>query len=198
MPAVTTVYEGAELVHREEVLDAIAELLRHVPCVIREGFGRVARLPAAFILKCLRQFPVVERWKRRDAGCDEFVYESVVEVQPLRVGCADAFGENSRPSDGKPVRHRAEVFHQLYVFLIPMVMIVSDVTGRPVPDVAWRVRVRIPDRLPFAIFIGRTFDLVRRRSDAPIETLRESNLVVHIYLTVVVTEKVVECCDFDT
>src|SRR5262249_59787909 len=121
----------------------MAELLRDIPWVIREGFGRVARLPAAFILKCLRQLPVVERRKWRDIGGDEFVYESVVEVQPLRVGCADAFGEDSRPSDGKPVRLRAEVFHQLYVFLIPMVMIVGDVTRRPVLDVAWRVRVRI-------------------------------------------------------
>src|SRR5215831_6980702 len=42
---VSPVDEGAKLVDREEVLDAITELLGHVPGVVGERLGRVARLP---------------------------------------------------------------------------------------------------------------------------------------------------------
>jgi hypothetical protein len=53
-------YEREKLVDGEEVLHAIAELVRHVPGVIGECLDRVSGLPPTFVLKRLRQIPVVE------------------------------------------------------------------------------------------------------------------------------------------
>src|SRR5262245_58814912 len=60
-----------------------------------------------------------------------------------------------------------------------MVVIVRDVAGCAVPDVAWRVGVCIPDRLSFAVLFGCPFDLVRGRGDAPIKILRKFSFPIH-------------------
>src|SRR5215510_57060 len=68
-PLVTALDERAELVNREEVLDAIAKLPGHVAGVVGKGLRGVLRLPpAVLVLERLREIPVIERRERLDAG----------------------------------------------------------------------------------------------------------------------------------
>jgi hypothetical protein len=91
------VHERAELVDREEVPHAVAELLGDVGSVVPECLGRVPVLPSALVLERLRQIPVVERGERRDARRDQLVHQPVVKVEAFRVRRARALREDARP-----------------------------------------------------------------------------------------------------
>jgi hypothetical protein len=172
--AVSHLDEGAELVDREEVPHAVAELLGHVAGVVGERLGRVARLPAAvLVLQGLRQVPVVERGERLDAGRLQLVHETVVEVQALRVRLTGPVREDARPANREAVRGRADVLHQRDVLLVPVVVVVGDVAGVVVRDLARRVGERVPDRRALAVLVPRALDLVGRRGRAPEEAFRE-------------------------
>src|SRR6059058_6081798 len=85
-PSIAEVHESSSFVEREDIPDAIAYPLRHVPCVMRKGFGSLARLPAADpVLKRLRQIPVIERRVGLDALDQELIDEAVVEIEPLGI-----------------------------------------------------------------------------------------------------------------
>src|SRR5262249_55046595 len=156
----------------EEMTDAVAQLLGGVGDIVRESFDGVAVLPPALILQCLRQFPVIEGCEWHDPDSDQLVHQAVVEIEALRVWLTGPGRKDARPGDGKPIRIRAEVLHQRHVFLVSMIVIVCDVAGIAVLDVARRVRVGVPDRWALAIFIPRAFYLVRRSTRAPIEPAR--------------------------
>src|SRR5262245_20943565 len=103
-PLVAALDERPKLVDREEVLYTIAELLRHVTCVIGEGLRRVLGLPTAvLVLQRLRQIPVIQRGERLDARRLQLVDQAAVEVEPIRVGLTRAFGENARPRNGETI-----------------------------------------------------------------------------------------------
>src|SRR5262245_23069493 len=103
------------------------------------------------------------------APSDQLVHQAVVEIEALRVWLTGPGRKDARPGDGKPIRVRAEVLHQRHVFLVSMIVIVCDVAGIVVLDVARRVRVGVPNRGALAILIPRAFDLVRGRAGAPKE-----------------------------
>src|SRR3712207_5103474 len=159
--AVSLVNERGELVDGEEVLDAVAELLGHIPRVVGERLWCLARPPPAVpVLQGLRQVPVVERGERLDADGEQFVDEAVVEVQPLRVGRTGAFGEDARPGDREAVGISAKIPHQRHVFFVAVVVVIGDVTGVAVLDLARSVGEGVPDRLALAVFVPRSLDLV--------------------------------------
>src|SRR5262245_7836988 len=161
--------ECAKLVDREEMADAVAQLLGHVAGVVRERIDGVAVLPSTLVLQRLRQLPVIQRGERRDPGSDQLVDQAVVEVETLRVWLTGPGREDARPGDGEPIRVRAEVLHQRDILLIAMIVVVCDVAGIAVLDVAWCVGIGVPDRGTLAIFIPRALDLVRGRAGAPKE-----------------------------
>src|SRR5262249_19334290 len=172
---IATLHERPELVDREVVLDAVAELLGHVPRVVGKGLRGLDRLPAAvFVLEGLRQIPVVQRRERLDARREQLVHEPAVEVEALRIRLAATFGEDPRPRNREPVRGRADGLHQSDVLLVPVVVIVGDVAVLVVLDLPGRVGVRIPDRRALAVLVPGAFDLVRGRGDAPVEPFREA------------------------
>src|SRR5262245_15184453 len=158
---------------------AIAELLGHIPRILRERLCRIAQLPAALVLKRLWQVPVVQCGERSYPGGDELIDKPVVEVQAFSVRCTGPLRKDARPGDRESICVHTKVLHQLHVFFVTMVVIVGDVAGRAVLDVAWRMRICIPDRLSLAVFIGRAFDLVRRRADAPIKILWKLSPFMH-------------------
>src|SRR5690606_35402387 len=77
--------EVLELVEREEMAHAVAEVLRDIAGVVAEGFRRVARLPAAFLLQRLRQIPMIKRGEGLDAGGEQLVDEPLVEIEAVRI-----------------------------------------------------------------------------------------------------------------
>src|SRR5262249_34875007 len=101
------------------------------------------------------------------------VPQPVVEVEALGVRLPRAFGEDARPADGESLRRRAQVLHQLHVLPVAVVVVVGDVSGVAVLDLARRVRVRVPDRWALAVLVPRALDLVGRGGRAPEETRRE-------------------------
>src|SRR5262249_52980687 len=155
--------ERAEFIDREEVLHAIAELLRHIPSVVGERLPRLLGLPpSVLVLQGLRQVPMIQSGERLDARLLQLLYQAAVAVEALRVGLARALGKDARPRDRKPVRGGADVLHQRNVFLVPVVMVVGDVAVVVVLYMAWLVRIRVPDGSAFAIRLPRALDLIRR------------------------------------
>src|SRR6266403_5910094 len=86
-------HERRALVEREEVPRPVAELFGDVAGIVRECLGGVAGFPPAAILQRLRQVPVIERRKGRDAAGEEVVEEPVVEVESFRIWRAGALRE---------------------------------------------------------------------------------------------------------
>ena len=83
-PAVAEIHEASGFVDREDILDAVAQALRHIAGVIRERLRGVAGLPAAdAVLQRLRQIPVIQRRIGLDAVGQQFVDQAVVEVEAL-------------------------------------------------------------------------------------------------------------------
>ena len=155
------IHEGEELVDREEALDPVAELPRHIAAIVRKRFGGVARLPSALVLQRLRQVPVVESRKRFDAGLEKRVDKAAVEVEALWIRLTDAVGKDSRPGDGETIVLDAHILHEPYIIPVAMIVIVGDVGVIAVPDLARRMRVGIPDRCAATVFLYGALDLKR-------------------------------------
>src|SRR5665811_1844261 len=79
-PAVAHVHEILQLVQRDEMFDPVAEPLGDQAGIVRKSLGSVARLPAALVLKRLRQVPVIERDKGLDPGFEQFIYQATIEA----------------------------------------------------------------------------------------------------------------------
>ncbi len=171
--AVADVDEGAHLVEGHEVLDAVGEMLGDVACVVAEGFGGVARLPAAFAFEGLGEVPVEEGAVGLNAGFEELVDEAVVEVDAFGVGSAGSGGEDARPGYGESVGLKAEVFHEGDVFFVAVVVIVGYVPGVSVVGFAGSVREGVPDGGSTAVFVDCAFNLVRSGGGAPEESFGE-------------------------
>src|SRR5262249_57901797 len=69
-PLVAALDERAELINREEVAHAVAQLLSHVAGIVRKGLPGIAVLPTTIILQCLRQIPMIQRRKWCNASSD--------------------------------------------------------------------------------------------------------------------------------
>src|SRR5262249_15950528 len=92
-----------------------------------------------------------------------------------------ALRKDARPGDGEAIGVGAKRTHERHVLLVSMVVIVGDVSGVAVLDLARRVREGVPDRRTLAVLVPRAFDLVRRGGRAPEKTIGElpSVLVFH-------------------
>src|SRR5215510_13696723 len=75
---IAAVREGAKLVDREDVVNAIAQLVGDISRVVRERLCRIAVLPAALVHQRLRKIPVIERGEWLDVGSFHFVDEAAV------------------------------------------------------------------------------------------------------------------------
>ena len=164
------------LIEGHPVVDPVAE---HFECragEVGETARGVATGPAAVaILERLRQVPVVERRHRADATLEKAVDKPLVEVEAGLVAPPIAIGKQARPGDAEAVRRQAEVGHQVDVRLESTVVVVCDVAGRPVFDVARRVAEPVPDRLAPTVGADAPFDLVTGRRRAPQEARREGH-----------------------
>ncbi len=80
---VAEVARAVRLVERRPVLDAVAEGGGHDVGVLGEVERRRPLRPAALVLEHLRQVPVIQRDVRFDAGGEQLVDETVVEVECL-------------------------------------------------------------------------------------------------------------------
>src|SRR5205085_1788942 len=174
-PAITEVHEPADFVDGEERLDAIAQAFGDIAGVIRERFGRLARLPSAdTVLQRLRQVPMIEGRKRLNPVREEFVQEAIVEVEAFGVRRAGPVGKYPRPCDRKSIGFDAEPLDQANVFLVAMIVIVGAVAVAVIPDLPQRMAKSVPYRLAPAVFLDRAFDLIGGCGGAPDKAARKT------------------------
>ena len=163
------------LVVRRPVLDQISETVEDELGVLGEAVDRVACCPAAVVLECLRQIPVIERHERRDPALTQTLDQASVEVEPALVGRSTAVGLNPRPGDREAVCAQAERGHQVEVLAPAVVVLAGRVAGVPVVHLAGRPGEPVPDRLTAAVDRGRALDLEGRGRRAPGEVLGEGH-----------------------
>src|SRR5690606_41669759 len=89
--------------------------------VVAECLCGLATLPSTFSLRRLWQIPLVERSKRLNTGCHQFVGESIVNIDAFRIRLTGSIGKDPWPGNGKAVSGLTDTFHQLNIFLVTVV-----------------------------------------------------------------------------
>src|SRR6266700_2535939 len=126
--------------------DPVAERIGGQGGVFTEPFGRIALRPPPLVLQFLRQVPVVEGGRGRDAVPGELVEQRPVIVQAPLVDGAPAAGLDPRPGDGEAVGGQAQGGEQGHVLGVTMIGVTGDVAGVAAADLAWRVTEGVPHR----------------------------------------------------
>src|SRR5882672_904586 len=153
--------------HRHPVAKGIDQNLG----IARETLDDFAVRPAPSILKRLRKVPVIERRYRPDATSVEAVDHPRVKFKSLQIGRTRPKRLDARPRDRKAIDIHTEPGDQIKVCLQTMVVVAGDIAGITVKDALRLVAVRVPNGCASAILKRGAFDLIRRRRNAPGETL---------------------------
>ena len=161
------------LVERRPEGHPIAEPVADQRRVLGEPVRGVACRPAAPVLQFLRQIPVVQRDRGRDAGGQQGVDQPVVERQPGRVGRAAPAGLDPRPGHGQPVRVQAQLGHQPDVLGEAVVVVDGRLAGVPAVHLARGGREGVPDGRGPTVQCGGALDLVGGGGRTPHEVRRE-------------------------
>ena len=151
--------------------DTVAERVVHGLGVVAEPVRGVAIRPSALLLERLRQVPVVQGEPGQDAGAEQFVDETAVEVEAGLVDVPVA-RLHPRPAGGEPVRVEAELLHERDVGGHPVVVVDGDLGGVAVGDGTRDAGEVVPDGVLFAVFVGGALDLRRGGGRAPEEPVR--------------------------
>ena len=163
------------LVQGRPVPDAVVQALVDRGGVLGEAFRRIAQRPTALVLEHLRKVPVIEGDPGLDVLCEQCVDQPRVEVDAGFVERPAPVGLEARPGHREAVPADAEPGHQLDVVLVAVVVVVRDVAGVPVLDLAGCVRERVPDRRRATVLPDGALDLVARGCGAPGEARREAH-----------------------
>src|SRR5579863_7681072 len=89
----------------------------------------IAVRPAPGILERLWQVPVIKRWERTDLRFEQFIDETLVEVEAFVVGFARAGWLDARPCDREAAALDVELAHDRDVFLVAVIVIVGHISG---------------------------------------------------------------------
>ena len=158
--AVAVGRDHLRLVQGDPPGDPVAERIGHQGGVFTEPFGRIAVRPPPLVLQFLRQVPVIEGGRGRDAVPGELVEQRAVIVQATLVDGAPAAGLDPRPGDGEAVGAQPEGGEQGHVLGVTVVGVAGDVAGVAAADLSWRVAEGVPHRGAPAVGGRRSLDLV--------------------------------------
>src|SRR4029078_12458759 len=100
--------------------------------------------PAAALLQCLRQIPMIEAEPRLDAGLFQRVDEAAVIVEPARVGLAAAGRLHAGPRDREAIGLEPGPLDQRDVLGIAAVRVTGDVAAAAVLDLAGLAAKAVP------------------------------------------------------
>ena len=104
---------------------------------------------------------------------EQFVDQTIIEVEAQAVGLAAALRQHARPGHGKPVDLRAKAPHQRHVFAIAMVVVTRHIAGIAIGNTARLSAEQVPDAGAAAVLCGSPLDLIGRGGDAPLERCRQ-------------------------
>jgi len=85
------------------LFDAIVEFAIDDAGVLGEPFGDIGIEPAAAIIECRGQIPVIERRERLDTVLEQCVDEPFIERESCGIHAAFSFGQHARPGDAESV-----------------------------------------------------------------------------------------------
>ena len=96
-----------------------------------------------------------------DSLLQEGVYQAIVEVQSgLERLLFQTRGQDAGPGNGEAIRRQPEVGHHLHVLLPAVVVVTGHRAALSTDHLAGGVAEAIPDRLPAAIGVDGSLDLV--------------------------------------
>src|SRR5262245_1576354 len=102
-----------------------------------------------------------------DAVGEDFVDQPIIKIEAFWIGRASSVRKDARPCNGEAIGLGAQRLHQLDVFLVPVVVVVGDVTRALIGDLSGRVRKAIPNRWASTVLVDGAFDLIGRSRGAP-------------------------------
>ena len=117
---------------------------------------------------------MIHRGKRFDAVRQQFIQQSIVEVEALRIGRAGTVRENARPRHRKTIGLCSKLPDELNVLLVAVIMIVGGVGIASIQNLAACVNVTIPDRRTARVFADRALDLIGGGGRAPQKITRKA------------------------
>jgi hypothetical protein len=179
-------------VERRPHWNTIAECAEHDASVVGEPVGDIAVEPAAAIVQCLGQIPMIERGVRRYAGLEQTVHELAIEVEAALIHGAGARWQDATPRDAEPVGIEPQFAHQRDVATPSTVVIAGHVARVTVRREARRSGESVPDARSGPVRQRRTLDLVRRRRGAPEKRVGKDGGVRHGSGTASVRERSVD------
>ena len=167
--AVAQPHAALRLIEGKVIFYTSLKMRRHRGSVHGKGPSGVGVQPAALILQCLGQVPVVERHIRFNARRQQRVHKLVVPGKARGVHRAGASRENTRPGDGKPVGLQVQGFHQLHILGPAVVAVAGDVAGVAALGLARRMAEGIPDGRPTPVLKRAALYLIGCGSRTPDE-----------------------------
>src|SRR3569832_277285 len=82
----------------------------------------------------MRRVPVKQRGKGGNSVMPQAITQAHIEINPLFVDCPTTIRNDSRPSNTKAIMLDAQLYHQLHIFFIEMVVVTSNGTCIAVKD----------------------------------------------------------------
>ncbi|MNJ46719.1 hypothetical protein D3C77_418570 [compost metagenome] len=161
------------LIERHPMLDQAVELTEHRFGEHDEGVDRLPVLPAAVVLKRLRQLPVVQCAERLDSVLEQLVHQQFVMLDSFPVHFAEALRVNARPRYREAVGFNAQLLHKLNVFLVTVVAVTGNACVIALKNFSGRCRHDVPDAQASPVLIQGAFDLISRGRYAPDKVFRK-------------------------
>src|SRR5258708_23004709 len=181
--AVAEIGRAPGLIQRDPVGHAVTQPARYRLHIVGKRLSGTTVEPAAIVLQCLRQIPVIERRYRRDATLEQIVDQALVKVQPARVGSALACGQNPRPGNRKTVGAMAETPHHLDLPIHPALIVGGNVSRVAAMNLARRRAEHVPNGWATPVFTGRALDLVGGGGSSPEKACRETGGKLEVTLS---------------
>jgi hypothetical protein len=153
--------------------DPVSVAARDQGGIVGEPKRDIAVLPSAKIVQRLRQVPMIEAQPGLYAVAEQFVDQTIVEVEAQAVGLAASLWQHAWPGHGKPVNLRAKAPHQRDVFAVAMVVVTRHIAGIAIGNTARLSAEQVPDAGAATVLCGSPLDLISRGGDAPFERCRQ-------------------------
>ena len=140
----------------------------HNARITGEGVDGAPRGPSPFVLKSLRQVPVIQRHVGRNASVPQPGNETPIEIETGLIHTSIAIGDDPRPRDREPVGGDPESGEEVEILTHAMEVVAGDVTRvTETPHVGESV----PYRVALALFVATTLDLVGSGRHTPGEVV---------------------------
>ena len=133
--------------------------------------------PSTLVEKNRGVIPMEQSAERADAGLEQAVNQTLVEIQPAGIHSASPAGEQARPRKGEAVGLQPEILHQPDVVAVAVVVVAGGPAVVALPDLAGRAAKAVPDRRPATVLVRGPLDLEGRGGGTPEKVRGEGTML---------------------